>query len=182
MLMHFGIILFTITILGIICPWLLLPMTIFVSVIIIYQLYLRRLILALNESKIDSITPIYNHVVNTVNERATIQAYRKEREFVKKFNKFCDANATYDFMLKATKLWIEFRIKFISAITLAVVIVICAVVNGVKDRYQVLGLAFICTIQLTQSIVHLTAAIIDAYGSLMTVGYIDNFIQVLNYY
>ncbi|CAD6213841.1 GSCOCG00011090001-RA-CDS [Cotesia congregata] len=176
-LMHFGIILFTITILGIICPWLLLPMAIFVSVIIIYQLYLRRLILALNESKIDSITPIYNHVVNTVTERATIQAYRKEREFVKKFNKFCDANATYDFMIKATKLWIEFRIKFISAITLAVVIVICAVVNGVKDRYQVLGLAFICTIQLTQSIVHLTAAIIDAYGSLMTVGYIDNYIQ-----
>ncbi|XP_057332166.1 ATP-binding cassette sub-family C member 11-like isoform X1 [Microplitis mediator] len=176
-LMHFGISLFTTTILGIICPWLLLPMAIFISIIIIYQFYIRQLVLALNESRIESVTPIYNHVVSTVNERITIQAYRKERDFAKKFYKYCDANTTYDFMLKATKLWMEYRIKLISAVTLAAVIIICAAVNGVKDRYQVLGLGFICTIQLTQSLVHLTAAIIDVYGSLMTVGFVDNYIQ-----
>lgn len=177
-LMHFGISLFTTTILGIICPWLLLPMAIFITIIIIYQFYIRKLVIALNESRIESVTPIYNHVVSTVNERITIQAYRKERDFAKKFYKYCDANTTYDFMLKATKLWMEYRIKLISAVTLAAVIIICAAVNGVKDRYQVLGLGFICTIQLTQSLVHLTAAIIDVHGSLMIVGFVDNYIQV----
>lgn len=176
--MHIGISAFTTITMGILSPWLLIPALSFIIASIIYKFYIRNLLSVLDESKIDSVIPIYNYAVNTINERVIIQAYRKERQFTKTFYKYCNNNTTYDFMLEASKLWIVYRIKLISAIVLAVVIIICITVNELKDRYEVLALAFICSLQLTQSIIYLTGAIIDANRSLRTVGYSDNYMQV----
>ncbi|XP_034940378.1 multidrug resistance-associated protein 9-like isoform X2 [Chelonus insularis] len=176
-LMHIGISIISAVILTIVCPWLLIPILLFIAGIIGYKIYVRQIILTLDELKIESITPIYSHMVNTVNERIIIQAYRKDREFARKFYKYCNINAAYNFMLEATKLWFEYRVKIFSVFTLMAVMVICAALSSFKDRYEVLGLAFICTLQLTQSIVHLSRAIIDAYGSLMSIGFVENYIQ-----
>lgn len=56
--------------------------------------------------------------------------------------------------------------------------IICASLSEINVRYEVLGLAFICTLQLTQSVIHLTGAIMSAYGSLLTVGVVDKYIMV----
>ncbi|XP_015127740.1 multidrug resistance-associated protein 9 [Diachasma alloeum] len=176
-LTHVGISFFSIIILGILSPWLLLPAIIFMSAMFAYNFYVRGLLLALYELKIHSVTPIYTHTINTVRERAVIQAYRKEREFSKKFYKHCNANLAYDFLLDALKLWVEFRIKFLSALTLAIIMIICASLSAIKVRYEVLGLAFICTLQLTQSVIHLTGAVMSGNGSLLTIGVVDKYIM-----
>ncbi|XP_011301342.1 multidrug resistance-associated protein 9 isoform X2 [Fopius arisanus] len=176
-LMHIGISLFSVITLGILSPWLLLPTLTFLSAALAYNLYIRGLLQTLYEMKIHSVTPIYTHTINAVSERAVVQAFRKERELSKKFYKHCNTGLAYDFLLDALKLWVEFRIKFISALALAIIVTICASVSAINVRYEVLGLAFICTLQLTQSVVHLTGALMGGYGSLLTVGVVDKYIM-----
>lgn len=62
--------------------------------------------------------------------------------------------------------------------TLGVVILMCASLSVVRDRFEILGLAFICTLQLALSIVHLTGAITSAYTSLVAIGALDDYIEV----
>ncbi|XP_063982837.1 ATP-binding cassette sub-family C member 5-like isoform X2 [Diachasmimorpha longicaudata] len=176
-LMHVGISFFSVIILGILSPWLLFPMTIFLSAIFAYNFYIRGLLLALYELKIHSVIPIYTHTIHTIRERAVIQAYRKEREFSKKFYKYSNANLVYDFLLDALKLWVEFRIKFFSLLALTIIMTICASLSAINVRYEVLGLAFICTLQLTQSVIHLTGAVMSGNGSLLTIGVVDKYIM-----
>lgn len=81
-------------------------------------------------------------------------------------------------MLNGIKLWIEFRVKFLSIINLAIIMIICASQSKVKDRYEDIGLAFILSLQFTKSIVYLTEAVVNIYGSLLNIGIADEFILV----
>ena len=65
-----------------------------------------------------------------------------------------------------------------AALTLGVIILMCASLSGVRDRFEILGLAFICMLQLSHSIVHLTGAITTAYSSLVAIGALDDYIDV----
>lgn len=176
--MHMGISAISVITLGILSPWLIIPGIFFIFSAIFYKFYARKLLLTLDELSIESVIPIYNHAINAVDERVIIQAYRKEREFAKIYYKHCNNNATYEFMFEACKLWIEYRIKLLSALTLGTVMIICATVNGIKERHEVIGLAFICTLQMIHSVIHLIGALIDAARSLRTVNLADNYVQV----
>ncbi|KAK0082416.1 hypothetical protein PV325_010425 [Microctonus aethiopoides] len=176
-LMHMGISAISVITLGILSPWLIIPGIFFIFSAIFYKFYARKLLLTLDELSIESVIPIYNHAINAVDERVIIQAYRKEREFAKTYYKHCNTNATYEFMFEACKLWIEYRIKLLSALTLGTVMIICATVNGIKERHEVIGLAFICTLQMIHSVIHLIEALIDAGRSLRTVNIADNYVQ-----
>ncbi|XP_043289831.1 ATP-binding cassette sub-family C member 12-like isoform X2 [Venturia canescens] len=179
-LMHSGIVVFSVLILAFLSFWLLIPTILFILVSISYIVYARGLTLSLHKIiQTDSVVPIYNHSVNTIAGRAVIQAYHKERDFTKKFYKDCDTNSTFDFMLHAIKLWIEYRIKMWAALNIGTVVLICASLSDIRHQYEVLSLAFICTLQMTLSIVHLTEAFTSAYASLLAINAVNNFVESL---
>ncbi|XP_015584706.1 multidrug resistance-associated protein 9 isoform X2 [Cephus cinctus] len=176
-LIHIGISAFSASILGLISPWLLIPIAIFVLITIFYSIYVRGAILTLYKAKVSSTVPMFNHSVNTINGRSVIQAYHKERDFTKKFYRYCDNNSAFDFMLYSVKLWIEYRIKMISGLTLGVIIFMCASLTTIRDRFELMGLAFICTLQFAMSVIYLTGTTTRAYFSFMALNGIDNYIE-----
>lgn len=51
---------------------------------IIYSLNYSGAITGLYEIKVNSVVPMYNHALNTIEGRVTIQAYHREKDFKKK--------------------------------------------------------------------------------------------------
>ncbi|XP_046423906.1 ATP-binding cassette sub-family C member 12-like isoform X1 [Neodiprion fabricii] len=176
-LMHAGISMFSSAILGLVSPWLLIPITLFVIAAISYSLYVRGAITGLYEVKVNSAIPMYNHAFNTIDGRTTIQAYHKEKDFKKKFYRYCDHNSTYNFMLHAIKLWMEYRIKLLGALTLGAVILICVILSSIRHRFELMVLATICTLQLVASTVSITGASASAYTSFMAITGLDFYVE-----
>lgn len=66
----------------------------------------------------------------------------------------------------------------ILALNVGIIVLVCASLSDIRDQYEILGLAFICTLQLTLSIVHLTGAFSGAYASLLAINAVNNFVEV----
>ncbi|XP_048504960.1 ATP-binding cassette sub-family C member 12-like isoform X2 [Athalia rosae] len=176
-LTHIGISAFSTVVLGLISPWLLIPIALFVTASILYSTYVRGAVTTLYETKVNSVVPMYNHALNTIDGRTTIQAYHKEKDFKKKFYRYCDYNSTYNFMLHSIKLWLEYRIKLIAALTLGVVILMCVLLTNLRDHFEFMVLAAICTLQLITSTVNVTGASASAYTSFMAITGLDFYMK-----
>ncbi|OXU29329.1 hypothetical protein TSAR_006531 [Trichomalopsis sarcophagae] len=178
-LINIGVSLVSLVILSLLSSWLLLPVLAFVIVSMIFSVYVRGAVLCLHELKVSSATLVLNHIGNTVQGRATIQAFSKEKEFAKKYYKLFNENSTYDFMLYATRLWLEFRLKLLSVLVLSAVIFVSELLySGVSNLPQ-LSLAYICTMQLTLSVLHTIGAINNVYTSLMALNSVDHYMKTI---
>ncbi|XP_014203938.1 multidrug resistance-associated protein 5-like [Copidosoma floridanum] len=176
-LMNCGISCFSLAILWYLSPWLLLPALAFVVISVMFSVYVRGAVLSLHELKVTSATLVLNHIGNTVQGRATIQAFSKEKDFTKKYYKLFNENSTYDFMLYATRLWLEFRLKLLSILVLSAVILMSEVLYTDSNGLSRFGLAYFCTLQLTLSSVHAASAINSVYTSLMALNSVDHYMK-----
>ncbi|XP_012284060.1 multidrug resistance-associated protein 9 isoform X2 [Orussus abietinus] len=177
-LMHTGISILSVITLALLSSWLLIPIVIFIFASIFCTFYVRGTTLSLYEGTMQFTFQMCDYLANVVEGRGIIQSSQKGRDVTRnRFHKFCDSNSTHDFMLYATKLWIEYRIKLLSALTLGTVTLMCASLPVIRNRFELTGLSFICTLQLTTSIVHLTGAIVNIFMSCMTLTGFDKYLK-----
>ncbi|KAL7290173.1 hypothetical protein TKK_0015884 [Trichogramma kaykai] len=178
-LINIGISIVSIVILGIISPWLILPVLAYAICALLCSIYIRRAVLCLHELKVSSATFVLNYINNTVLGRATIQAFAREKDFTKKYYKLFNENSTYDLMLYATKLWLEFRLKMLSVLVLCSVIFLTEVFIKNSNSTSWLCLAYVITMQLSFSVLHGVGAVNNIYTSLMAINSIDHYIKTI---
>ncbi|KAJ8667142.1 hypothetical protein QAD02_008804 [Eretmocerus hayati] len=178
-LINIGISFFSLAILWFLSPWFVLPVLGFILISIMLSLYVRRTVLSLHELKVSSATLVLSHVGNTVEGRAVILAYSKEKEFAKKYYKLFNENSTYDFMLNATRLWLEFRLKLLSALVISAVIFMSELLYNSSSGLANFSLAYICTFQLILSVLYVISAVNNTYTSLMALNSIDHYMKTV---
>ncbi|XP_067906009.1 ATP-binding cassette sub-family C member 12 [Heterodontus francisci] len=141
-------ILFTITILAAVFPYLLIAVAIMaIFFMIIFRIF-RNGIRELKRIENVSRSPWFSHITSSIQGMSTIQAYNKTGDFIERFKDLSDKNSSHFLLFNCSMRWLAVRIDLLTTlITLTVALFVILSPDSISVSSK--GLALSYAIQLT---------------------------------
>lgn len=99
-------------------PWLIVPFSVFIVVVIWYRMFYIN-----TERKIQTLegvskSPQVQHLASTLNGMSTVRAFQREKDFTKKFSRYNNDFTGARFMLMSSQRWFLFVLEHLQVLFL----------------------------------------------------------------
>ncbi|XP_072049290.1 ATP-binding cassette sub-family C member 5-like [Amphiura filiformis] len=171
------LILFTIGLIAVVFPWILIAIAILMTFFVILIALFNRTIVHIKRVDNTSRSPWFAHLMTTVQSLSTVHAFGRSDEFMRKFHRLLDENTVPKVMFYMANGWLGFRLDVLTML-LAMTVALCVVFTHGHISPALAGLALSYSTSLLGLFkynVRLTATIDALFASVeRIVDYIKN--------
>ncbi|XP_029464337.1 multidrug resistance-associated protein 9 isoform X2 [Rhinatrema bivittatum] len=141
-------VLFTIVIIAIVFPFLLIAIALIGIVVMVLLKFFQNSIRELKRMENLSRSPWFSHITSSVQGLSTIHAYHKKEEYINHFKFLNDENSCHYLLFHCALRWLAIRVDFLMN-TVSLIVALFVVLSPATISPSAKGLALSYTIQLT---------------------------------
>lgn len=177
-LQYLMFIIFSLVVIAIVFPWFSIPLVIIAIGFIFLQRIFRAIMRELKYQENVSRGPIYSHITATIDGIVSIQAFKKQDEFIEKFIQLVDSNASPLYLYYSSMRWFSIRMNFLCVL---IILIVCLFGLFLKGNVAVafIALAITLTVQMCSFYQYVTRLGCDVEARFTSVKRIQSYIEKL---
>ncbi|XP_072048669.1 ATP-binding cassette sub-family C member 5-like [Amphiura filiformis] len=171
------LVLFTIGVIAIVFPWILITVAILVTFFIMLIALFNRTIVHIKRVDNISSSPWFAHLMTTVQSLSTVHAFGKSDEFMRRFHRLLDENTVPKIMFFLASRWLALRLDVLTVLLIMTVALCVVFTHGyIPPAYAGLALSYTTSLLgLFEYVVRMTAYVDAHFTSVeRIVDYIKN--------
>ncbi|XP_034881164.1 ATP-binding cassette sub-family C member 11 [Mirounga leonina] len=129
---------------SVLSPYILLMGVILVTICIIYYLKFKRAIKTFKRLENYSRSPLFSHILTTVQGLSSIHVYGKIEDFISKFKRLSDIQNNYLLMFLSSSRWISLRLEIMTnLLSFAVALFVVFGISSASYSYKAMAISLI---------------------------------------
>ncbi|XP_021561509.1 ATP-binding cassette sub-family C member 11 [Neomonachus schauinslandi] len=129
---------------SVLSPYILLMGVILVTICIIYYLKFKRAIKTFKRLENYSRSPLFSHILTTVQGLSSIHVYGKIEDFISKFKRLSDIQNNYLLMFLSSSRWISLRLEIMTnLLSFAVALFVVFGISSASYSYKAMAISLV---------------------------------------
>ncbi|XP_020735296.2 ATP-binding cassette sub-family C member 11 isoform X2 [Odocoileus virginianus] len=143
-LLLFLVVIMILLIISFLSPYILLMGVIILSVCLVYFRMFKRAISVFKRLKNYSCSPLFSHILTTLQGLSSIHVYGKTEDFINEFKKLTDVQNNYLLLFLSSTRWVALRLELMSnLVTLAVALFLVFGLSSASYSYTAMAISLV---------------------------------------